>query len=79
MSELNRLRCELRAINIQYSAFVRGTSGQAAYARMAKLCAERRVLMALIAMERKTAAVECALEQAHSRPLRSALHGELAS
>jgi hypothetical protein len=79
MSMLNRLRCELRAINIEYSALVRGNSGKAAHARMAELCAERRALMALIAVERRTAALERALEHAHSRPRRPALPRELAS
>ena len=79
MSVLNRLRCELRAINIEYSALVRGKSGKAAYARMAELCAERRALMALMAVERRTAAMQRALEHAHSRRWRSALPRELAS
>ena len=49
MSELNRLRCQLRAVNIAYSALVRRKAGEATYARMAGLRNERRVLMALIA------------------------------
>ena len=50
MSELNRLRCQLRAVNIEYSALVRQRAGKATYARMAGLRNERRVLMALIAV-----------------------------
>ena len=73
MSKVTWHRCQLRAINIEYSALVRSKKGEAAYARMAKLCGERRVLMARIAVERKDAAMQCALEPAHSRPLRSAL------
>ena len=76
MSKVTWFRCQLRAINIEYSALVRSKKREAAFARMAKLCAERRVLMALIAVERKDAAMQCALEQAHSRPLRPALSCE---
>jgi hypothetical protein len=79
MSELNRLRCRLRAVNIEYSALVRRKTGGAAYARMAELRAERHVLMALIAVRRQGATMERALEYALSSPLRSALHTEVAS
>jgi hypothetical protein len=79
MSELDRLRCQLRAVNIEYSAFVRRKRGEAAYARMAELRAERRVLMALIAVERQGAVMECTLKHTLSSPLRSALHRELAT
>jgi hypothetical protein len=50
MSELNRLRCQLRAVNIEYSALVRRKAGKATCARMTGLRNERRVLMALIAV-----------------------------
>jgi hypothetical protein len=50
MSEFNRLRCQLRAVNIEYSALVRRKAGKATYARMAGLRNERRVLMARIAV-----------------------------
>jgi len=73
MSELNRLRCQLRAINIQYSELVRRMTGEATYARMAGLRAERRVLMALIALERQAAATKRPLLHALPSPLRSAL------
>ena len=72
MSELNRLRCRLRAINIEYSALVRKT-GEATYARMAGLRTERYVLMALIAVERQAAATERPLEHTLPSPPRSAL------
>jgi hypothetical protein len=79
MSELDRLRCQLRAVNIEYSAFVRRKTGEAAYARMAELRAERRVLMVLIAFERQAAAMEHALDYTLANPLSSALHREVAS
>jgi hypothetical protein len=75
MRELDRLRCQLRAVNIEYSAFVRRKKGEGAYARMAELRAERHMLMALIAVEREAAAMERAIET--SPPL-SALHREVA-
>ena len=55
MSELNRLRCQLRAVNVEYSVLLRRKTGEAAYARMAELRTERRMLMALIAVEREGA------------------------
>jgi hypothetical protein len=79
MSELDRLRCQLRAVNIEYSAFVRRKIAEAAYARMAELRAERHVLMAIIAVERQAAAMERALDHTLSSTLRSALHREVAS
>jgi hypothetical protein len=79
MSELDRLRCQLWAVNIEYSAVVRRKTGEAAYARMAELRAERHVLMVLIAVERQAAAMERALDPTLSSPLRSALHRKVAS
>ena len=73
MSELNRLRCRLRAVNIEYSALVRRKVGEAAYARMRELRTERRMLMALIAVVRHAAEMDRALECALSGPVRSAL------
>src|SRR5215470_2683931 len=70
MSELNRLRCALRAINIEYSAIVRGKRGEAADARMAELGAERHALMGLIALERRTTAMTRALERYVQAPPR---------
>ena len=78
MSELDRLRCQLRAVNIEYSAFVRRKKGEAVNARMAELRAERHVLMALIAVEREAAAMERAIEHTISIPLRAALRREVA-
>jgi len=79
MSELDRLRCQLRVVNIEYSAFVRQKKEEAVCARMAELRAERRVLMALIAVEREAAAMERAIEHTILIPLRSALHRKVAS
>lgn len=56
MTELNRLRCQLRAVNIEYSELVRRKSAEAIYGRMAGLRTERCVLMALIAVERQAVA-----------------------
>ena len=53
MSELNRLRCQLRALNIEYSELVRRKRAEVTYGRMAGLHTERCVLMALIAVERQ--------------------------
>jgi len=78
MSDLDRLRCQLRSVNIEYSAFVRRKKGEGAYARMAELRAERHVLMTLIAVEREATAMECAIEHGTSSPPRSALHREVA-
>jgi hypothetical protein len=75
MSELNRLRCQLRAINIEYSALVRRKAAEARYARMAGLRTERRLLMSLIAVERQAAAAQRPLEHA----LASRLHREIGS
>jgi len=77
MSELNRLRCQLTAVNIQYSALVRRKTGETAYARMAELRIERRSLMALIAVERQAAAMERVVEHALSSPLLSIFNGKL--
>jgi hypothetical protein len=79
MSELDRLRCQLWAVNIEYSAFVRRKTGAAAYARMAELRAERHVLMVLIAVERQAAARQHAIDHTLSSSLPSALHREVAS
>jgi hypothetical protein len=79
MSKLNRLRCQLRAVNIEYSALVRRKTGEAEFARMVGLRTERRVLMARIAVERQAAAMGPPLEYALSTPLRSALHREVTS
>jgi|SoiMethySBSTD1v2_1073268.scaffolds.fasta_scaffold868364_1 hypothetical protein len=51
MSELNRLRCQLRAVNIEYSELVRRKRAEVTYGRMAGLRSERYLLMALIAAE----------------------------
>ena len=72
MSEPNWLRCRLRAVNIEYSALVRHKVGEAAYARMGELRTERRVLMALIAVERHVTAMKRALR---ARPVRPAALG----
>jgi hypothetical protein len=53
MSKLDRLRCWLRAVNIEYSTLVRRKTEETALGRMAELCAERRALMVLIAAERQ--------------------------
>jgi len=79
MSELNRLRCQLRVVNIEYSALVRCKTGEATSARMAGLRTERRLLMALIALERQAAATERPLEHALPSALRSALHRKIGS
>jgi len=78
MNELDLFRCQVRAVNIEYSAFVRRRNEDEALARMAKLRAERSVLMALIAVERQAAATQRALEQILPNPLRLALHREVA-
>jgi hypothetical protein len=78
MIELNRLRCQLRAVNMEYSALVRRKTVEAAYAKMAELRAKRHVLMALIATKRQTEARESILRRARSSPLRSVLHREVA-
>ena len=52
LSELAVLRTKLRALNIEYSALVRGKTEEGAFVRMQKLRAERRALMALIAEQR---------------------------
>jgi len=49
LSALNRLRCHLRAVNIEYSALVRGKADETACTRMAEIRAERHVLIRLIA------------------------------
>jgi hypothetical protein len=51
--KLNRLRCQLRAVNIEYSSLVRGRGVEAAYARMAEIRAERHLLIRKIAKERQ--------------------------
>lgn len=53
MSELAVLRTKLRALNIEYSALVRGKAEEGAFARMEELRGERRELMALIAQQRR--------------------------
>jgi hypothetical protein len=63
MSELNRLRCQLRAVNIEYSALVRGKTAEAACARLLVLRTERHGLMALIAVESQAAATERPIER----------------
>ena len=50
-SEIAVLRTKLRALNIEYSALVRGR-GEGTRVRMEELRAERRALMALIAQQR---------------------------
>ena len=77
MSELNWLRCQLRAVNMEYSALVRRKTGEAMYARMAVLRTERRVLLARIAVERQAAAMERPFEDALPGPLRSALQRKI--
>jgi len=51
-SEIAVLRTKLRELNIEYSALVRGKTGEGRFVRMAELRVERRALMALIAVER---------------------------
>ena len=51
-SEIAVLRTKLRALNIEYSALVRGRTGEDTCARMGELRVERRALMALIAQQR---------------------------
>jgi hypothetical protein len=51
-SEIAVLRTNLRALNIEYSALVRGRTGEDACVRMEELRVERRALMALIAQQR---------------------------
>src|SRR5438105_2469936 len=51
-SELNWLRCQLRTVNIEYSALVRRKTSEAVRARMADLRTGRHVLIALIAGRR---------------------------
>ena len=50
-SEIAVLRTKLRALNIEYSALVRGR-GEGTRVRMERLRAERRALMALMAQQR---------------------------
>jgi len=57
MSELNRLRCQLRAVNIEYSELVRRKRAEVTYGRMARLHNQRCLLMALIAVERQAGAI----------------------
>jgi hypothetical protein len=52
MSNLDRLRCWLRSVNIEYSALV-GCKTEEALARMTDLSAQRKMLMMLIARERQ--------------------------
>ena len=47
--EVAVLRTKLRGVNIEYSALVRCSTGQARFVRMAELRTERHALMALIA------------------------------
>lgn len=47
------LRTKLRAVNIEYSALVRGTTEEGKFVRMGELLAERRELMASIAEQRR--------------------------
>ena len=51
-SEIAVLRTKLRALNIEYSALVRGRTGEETCVRMEELRVERRALMALIAQQR---------------------------
>jgi hypothetical protein len=51
-SEIAVLRTKLRALNIEYSALVRGRTGEDTCVRMEELRVERRALMALIAQQR---------------------------
>ena len=51
-SEIAVLRTKLRALNFEYSALVRGRTGEDTCVRMEELGAERRALMALIAQQR---------------------------
>ena len=50
-SEIAVLRTKLRELNIEYSALVRGKTGEGSFVRMGELRVERRELMALIAAE----------------------------
>src|SRR5262245_27361146 len=51
-SEIAVLRTKLRALNIEYSALVRGRTGEDTCVRMEELLVKRRALMALIALQR---------------------------
>ena len=51
-SEIAVLRTKLRALNIEYSALVRGRMGEDTCVRKEELRVERRTLMALIAQQR---------------------------
>jgi hypothetical protein len=51
-SEIAALRTKLRTLNIEYSALVRGGTGEDTCVRMRELRVERRALMALIARQR---------------------------
>jgi hypothetical protein len=79
MSELNRLRCQLRAVNMEYSALVRRRNAEVIHARMAGLRSERYVLMALIAVERQAGARNVRSSIATLGRLRSALHRKVGS
>ena len=52
-SEIAVLRTQLRELNIEYSALVRGKMGEGSFVRMEQLRAERRALMALVAQHRR--------------------------
>jgi hypothetical protein len=51
-SKIAVLRTKLRELNIEYSALVRGKTGEGGFLRMGELRVERQGLMALIAAER---------------------------
>ena len=51
-SEIAVLRMKLRELNIEYSALVRGKTGEGAFLRMGELRVERQGLVALITAER---------------------------
>ena len=53
LSEIAVLRTQLRELNIEYSALVRGKMGEGSFVRMEQLRAERRALMALVAQHRR--------------------------
>ena len=79
MSEIASLRSRLRAVNMQYSALLRTNAGEARPFRLAKLRAERQVLMSLISVHSRSEAKQRPLHHALSMPPRSAAAGAVRS
>jgi len=76
MSEIGRLRSQLRAVNMEYSALIRRKTGEGAYVKMAELRAERHILMSLIAAHTRGAPSERAPRHPLSIPLHTASEQE---